>query len=368
MQIPFLDLNAQYESIKQEINTAIEKVIHKSAYIGGEFVKSFNDEFAGFLHVKHAIGVGNGTDAITIALKALGISKGDEVIIPANSFIATAEAVSNAGAEVVFADCDPQIYTIDVTKLEAYINNRTKCIIPVHLYGQPAEMDEIMRIAHKYNLYVVEDSAQAHGATYHGKEVGTIGDIGTFSFYPGKNLGAYGDGGAIVTNDYDIAVFCTKYANHGRLDKYNHEFEGVNSRLDGLQAAILSVKLKHLIPWNIRRRQIAEFYAQELGSIQLITIPGKILSTESVYHLFVIRVKDRTKLVSHLSEKGIQTGIHYPIGLPFLRAYKYKNHKPEDFPVTWQYQNEILSIPIFPEMSDKMVEKVVDKICEFYVI
>jgi dTDP-4-amino-4,6-dideoxygalactose transaminase len=253
MDIPFVDLKSQYMGIKDEIDAVISQVISKSAFIGGAYVHSFETAYAAFCNVKHCIGVGNGTDALFITLKALGIGPGDEIITAANSFIATSEAITMAGAKVVFVDINPQTYNIDTSQIERKITKKTKAIIPVHLYGQPANMDPILDIAEKYNLSVVEDAAQAHGALYKGRAIGSIGDMACFSFYPGKNLGAYGDGGAITTNNDEFALKARMIANHGRIDKYDHEIEGVNSRLDGLQAAILMVKLQHLIQWTENR-------------------------------------------------------------------------------------------------------------------
>jgi dTDP-4-amino-4,6-dideoxygalactose transaminase len=366
MKIPFVDLKLQYQSVKSEMDKTISGIIDNTAFIGGKALSDFNDNFAKFIDSNHAIGVGNGTDAIIIALKALAISTGDEVIVPANSFIATSEAVTAAGGKVVFVDCHPDTYTIDTSKIEDKVTNRTKVIIPVHLYGQPADMGPILKIAEKYNLKVLEDSAQAHGAKYRNRNIGTIGDIATFSFYPGKNLGAYGDGGAIVTNNDNLARLCKMYANHGRIDKYNHEFEGINSRLDGLQAAVLNVKLKYIDTWNEQRRNVASLYRKNLSGIENILLPTELGNTLPVYHLFVIRTKKRDELQQYLKESGISTGVHYPIGLPFLNAYKYLNHKPEDFPITYQYQYEILSLPIFPEMTEAMVEYVSQKIKNFF--
>ena len=362
MKIPFVDLKSQYQSIKSEMDEAISDIIDNTAFIGGKALSDFNDNFARYIGSNNAIGVGNGTDAIIIALKALGISTGDEVIVPANSFIATSEAVTAASGKVVFVDYHPDTYSIDISKIEEKVTNKTKVIIPVHLYGQPADMDPILKIAEKYNLKVLEDSAQAHGARYNNRKIGTFGDIATFSFYPGKNLGAYGDGGAIVTNNDKLADLCKMYANHGRIDKYNHEFEGINSRLDGLQAAVLNVKLKYIDNWNEQRREVASWYKKYLSSTENIILPIELENTLPVYHLFVIRTKKRNELQQYLKENGISTGVHYPIGLPFLNAYKYLNHKPEDFPVTYQYQNEILSLPIYPEMTEEMVKYVSEKI------
>ena len=365
-KVDFLDLKSQYLSMHNEMDQAIDNIITNTAFMGGKALKEFNKNFAEFIGAKHAIGVGNGTDALEIALTALGVKAGDEVIVPANSFISTSEAATAVGGKVVFVDCIDEFYSIDISKIEEKITAKTKVIIPVHLYGQSADMSAILKIAKKHNLKILEDSAQAHGAVYKGKNIGTIGDIATFSFYPGKNLGAYGDGGAIVTNDDELAKKCIMIANHGRIDKYNHEFEGRNSRLDGLQAAILNVKLKHLKKWNEGRRRVANLYQKGLSKINEITLPKQIDDSIGVYHLFVIQVDDREKLSKFLKENGISTGIHYPIGLPFLEAYKYMNHSKDDFPITYKNQTRILSLPIYDEMTDNMVEYVIKKIVEFY--
>lgn len=354
MKIPLVDLKAQYLSIKSEIDQAIKNVINDTAFVKGKYVKKFEEEFAEYCGAEFCVGVGNGTDALFVVMKALGIEQGDEVITAANSFIATAEAISATGAKPVFVDCHSDYYVIDVTKIEEKISNRTKAIIPVHLYGQPANMDKINEVANKHNLYVVEDAAQAHGALYKGKKVGTFGDAASFSFYPGKNLGAYGDAGAIVTNNSELATKCRMLADHGRIGKYNHEFEGYNSRLDGLQAAILSAKLKYIDEWNEKRRAVAHKYNGLLKSA-LVVIPSEVPDTKSVYHLYIIRTEQRDKLRQYLEAQGISTGIHYPVGLPFLTAYQYLQHKPEDFPVTYKYQNEVLSLPVFPELDGESI-------------
>lgn len=358
MKVPFVDLKMQYENIKGEIDEAISNVINESSFIGGRHLKSFEQNFAGYIGSKHCIGVGNGTDALFIALKSFGVGKGDEVITVANSFIATSEAITMIGARVVFVDCNEKTYNIDVNKLENAITNKTRAIIPVHLYGQPAEMEKILEIAKNYNLFVIEDAAQAHGAKYKGKKVGTIGDCACFSFFPGKNLGAYGDAGALVTNDDELSRKARMFANHGRTEKYNHEFEGVNSRLDGLQAAILDVKLKHIERWTERRRAIAKIYDKELKDI--VVTPYIMPDVRHVYHLYVIRVKNRESIISYLKEKGISIGIHYPVPLPFLKAYNYLGHKSEDFPVCYSLKDEILSLPIHGDMNDEQVEYVIN--------
>lgn len=367
--IPIVDLDAQYRSIKNEIDAAIASVVERSAYIGGTFVEQFEADFGKAVGAKHCVGVGNGTDALFIALKALGIGAGDEVIVPANSFIATAEVVTAVGANVVFADVREDDYCIDPKDVEKKVTQRTKAVIPVHLYGQPAPMDEIMAIAHNHNLFVIEDAAQAHLATYKGRKVGSIGTVACFSFYPGKNLGAYGDGGAIVTNDEAIASRCRMFANHGRAkgEKYDHEIEGYNSRLDGIQAAVLSMKLKHLSNWTAQRRNVAKKYTEMLCGIPELTLPKNFPDRECVYHLYVIRCKKRDALRRHLKEKGVEAGVHYPIGLPFLGAYKRLGHTEKDFPNTARLQREILSLPIYPELSETDQEYISASVRGFYL-
>ncbi len=352
MNIPFVDLQIQYQGIKKEIDVVIADVIARSAFIGGSYVQSFEKDFAEFCNVKHCIGVGNGTDAIFITLKALGIGAGDEVITVANSFIATSEAISLTGAKVVFVDINPTTYNIDVKKIEAKVTPRTRAIIPVHLYGQPADMDPILEIAKKHNLKVIEDAAQAHGAVYKGRVIGSIGDAACFSFYPGKNLGAYGDAGAIVTNDDSLESKIRIFANHGRIDKYDHSMEGVNSRLDGLQAAILGVKLRHLPKWSEQRRKNAYLYNEQLTGAGLIT-PVEMSGVSAVYHLYVVRVKKelRKGLQDHLQSQGVATGIHYPIALPNLKAYAYLKHNGQDFPEATCISQEIVSLPMYPELA-----------------
>jgi dTDP-4-amino-4,6-dideoxygalactose transaminase len=365
MKISLVDLKSQYATIKAEIDAAIAAVIGSSAFIGGRYVQAFEEEFADFCKVRHCVGVGNGTDALFIALKALGIGDGDEVVTVANSFIATSEAITVTGAQVVFVDIDPKTYNMAVDQLEAKITAKTKAIIPVHLYGQPADMDPILAIAKKHHLKIVEDAAQAHGAAYKGRRIGSIGDVACFSFYPGKNLGAYGDAGAIVTHDDDVAARARVYANHGRCDKYNHDIEGINSRLDGLQAAILRVKLRHLPAWSEQRRQHAYLYNDYLQQMNLIT-PAEIDDVDAVYHLYVARVDpfERQKFQEHLGSKGIATGIHYPIALPNLKAYAYLNHTEDDFPEATKAAREIVSLPMYPELQQEQIRYIADAIEE----
>jgi dTDP-4-amino-4,6-dideoxygalactose transaminase len=377
MNIPLVDLKRQYDSIKEEIDSAMSEVISKSAFVGGPFVESFERSFASFCGAKHCIGVGNGTDALFIALKCLGVGEGDEVIVPANSFIATAEAVTMTGAKVVFVDINPKTYNIDVNKLEDCVKsrcalcsmrsaNRLKAIIPVHLYGQPADMDPILSVGKKYDLKVIEDAAQAHGAIYKGRRIGSIGDVACFSFYPGKNLGAYGDGGSIVTDNHELAVKMRMFANHGRMDKYDHELEGVNSRLDGLQGAILGVKLKHLPGWLQKRRRNAHLYNELLKETDLMT-PVEISDVKAVYHLYVVRTRKelRHKLQNYLRSKGIATGIHYPIALPNLKAYSRLKHTENDFPEATKASQEVLSLPMFAELEEEEIAYIAQEIRNF---
>lgn len=360
MIIPLIDLKAQNLSIIGEINSAISSVINDSAFIGGKYVKSFEDNFSKLQDVRYTLGVGNGTDALSIALFALGIKEGDEVITVANSFIATSESISTLGAKVVFVDCDDISYTIDVCKIEENVTSKTKAIIPVHLYGQPSDMDEVLKIANKYNLHVIEDCAQAVLAEYKGRKTGTFGDLATFSFYPGKNLGALGDAGAVVTDSEDSFRKIQMYANHGSYSKYDHEFEGINSRLDGIQAAVLDVKLKYIEKWTNERRRIARIYNKLLSGSDRIILPKEMSYSKHVFHLYVIRVPERDKICDHMRSKGIEVGIHYPCALPNSKAYGYLDHKPSDFPNASKFSKEVLSLPIYPEISESQIEYIVD--------
>jgi dTDP-4-amino-4,6-dideoxygalactose transaminase len=361
MKVPFVDLKAQYESIRHEIHQAIDMVINDSAFVGGKYVKRFEEEFAQVCRAKYCVGVGNGTDALYIALRALGIGKGDEVITAANSFIATSEAITMTGARVVFVDCDPKTYDIDLERVASAVTAQTKAILPVHLYGQPADMPTLKKMADQNGLFLLEDAAQAHGAEINGEAIGSFGHLACFSFYPAKNLGAYGDAGAVVTNNEVLAATCRKISDHGRLEKYDHEFEGINSRLDGIQAAILCAKLKHLEEWTERRRAIAALYEKLLKDSEVIT-PKEREGGYHVYHLYVVRVKKRDAVRAALLDEGIQTGIHYPIALPNLLAYKYLRHDPKDFPIATQLSKEILSLPIYPELESSQVEYVSNRL------
>lgn len=366
MQVPFVDLKKQYFSLKSEIDAAVFSVLENASFIGGEEVKNFEKNFAAACGVKHCIGVGNGTDALYIIMKTLGIKAGDEVITVANSWISTSETVSQCGAKPVFIDIEPDYYSIDVTKIEEKINTKTKAIVPVHLYGQMAEIDKISALCKKYNLLLIEDCAQSHLAEYKGKKAGTTGIIAAFSFYPGKNLGACGDAGAVVTNDDALANKMRLFANHGALEKHKHIMEGINSRLDSLQAAILNVKLRHLEKWNGQRLKNALLYNQLLSDIPEISVPKIRQEAKHVFHLYVIRTQKREALIKYLSQAGIQTQIHYPTILPLLRAYEYLNHNSSDFLVAASYQNSILSLPMFPELSEEQINYVADKIRTFY--
>jgi len=364
--IKFLDLNAQYQSIKSEIDQVISNVIHDSAFIGGKYVTKFEEEFAAYQHAAYCVGVGNGTDALEIAIEALNMPKGSEIIVPGNSFIASAEAVTRSGYKVVFCDARVDDYTIDIDDLKSRITSKTVAIIAVHLYGHPCDMDVLLDISREHGLRIIEDCAQAHGAEYKGKRVGSIGDIGCFSFYPGKNLGAYGDGGAIVTNDAQLANKCRMIANHGRIAKYDHEFEGRNSRLDGLQAAVLSVKLKYLEQWTNQRIKVADIYLDILSDLQHITLPVRKGWARQVYHLFVIRTPQRDLVKSRLAESRIQSGIHYPVALPKLGAYRYCMQAMEAMQVN-QMDGELLSLPIGEHIADPhtVAERVRDVLREF---
>ena len=366
MNIPFVDLKAQYNSIKPEIDQAMADILTKTAFIGGPAVTSFEEKFAAYCESEFCVGVGNGTDAIFIALKAMGIGAGDEVITVANSFIATSEAITATGARVVFVDINPRTYNIATDQIEARITSRTRAIIPVHLFGQPVDMDPVVALARKHGLKILEDAAQAHGAVYKGRKVGSMGDVACFSFYPGKNLGAYGDAGAIVTKNEKLALKARMIANHGRTEKYNHELEGVNSRMDGLQGAILGVKLNHLNDWTESRRRNAYLYNDYLKGTGLVT-PGEIEEVKAVYHLYVVRVDSdkREDFQAYLKSKGIATGIHYPIALPNLTAYKYLGHTEKDFPEASKASVEIVSLPMFPELREEQIAYVAEQVKGF---
>jgi dTDP-4-amino-4,6-dideoxygalactose transaminase len=365
MKVPFVDLHAQYISIKPAIDAAIAEVIAESAFIRGPQVDAFEQAWSDTLGMKHCVSCANGTDALYIAMKGLGLKPGDEVITTAHSWISTSETITQGGGRVVFCDTEDETFTIDTRLIESKITSRTVGIIPVHLYGQAADMNPIMAIAQKHNLWVIEDCAQAHLASYQGKLVGTFGNAATFSFYPGKNLGAYGDAGCIVTNDSRLADWMAAYARHG--GKGEHVMEGVNSRLDGLQAAILRVKLPYLQAWTEARRRVAARYDNLLSSIEGLVTPKVAPDREHAYHLYVIRTDGRDALRKYLTEAGISTVLSYPKALPFYPAYAYLEHSPEDFPVAHANQSRILSLPIYPEMGDEKISYVADCITKFFL-
>ena len=362
MKVPFLDLKAQYASIKDEIDDAIAQVIDSCAFAGGPFVEKFEQEFAGFCGSKHAVGVGSGTEALWISLLALGIGRGDEVITVPNTFIATAEAISLCGAQPVLVDIDEKSYNMDVSQIETAITERTRAIIPVHLFGQMADMDPIMEIAKRHGLFVIEDACQAHGAEYRGKKAGTIGDAGCFSFYPGKNLGAYGDAGALITNNSELAQKARTLRDHGQIKKYHHDVIGWNSRMDGLQGAVLSVKLEHLTRWNESRRNNAKLYTELLSETGQVITPIETDYAKHVYHVYAIRVKNRDKLITKLSENGINAAIHYPIPVHLQAAYHDLPTNNGGFPKAEMCASEFVSLPMFPELSHAQIMYVTEVI------
>ena len=368
MRVPFLDLKAQYVSIRTEIDGAIQSVIDETAFVRGRFVRDFERQFAEAHNVRHCVGVANGTDALAVALYAAGIGKGDEVITAANSWIGSAEAATMVGADSVLIDVEPDYFNLNPDLLEAAITSRTRVIMPVHLYGQPAAMNEITAIAAAHDLIVIEDAAQAHLAEIDGKKVGSFGQSATFSFYPGKNLGAYGDAGCVTTDDDDLALRMRMYANHGSSveDKHDHPFEGVNSRLDGIQAAVLSAKLPHLERWNKERRAKAALYSELLEGVGDIVTPKTRSDATHAFHVYCIRASARDSLQRRLADQGVGTSVHYPIAIPFLGAFAHRGYTRDDFPVAAQYQNEILSLPIYPELSETSIEYVVASIEGFF--
>jgi dTDP-4-amino-4,6-dideoxygalactose transaminase len=364
MKIPFVDLHAQYLTIKHEIDKAIAEVIAQSAYIRGPHVDAFEDAWAKTVGVKRCVSCANGTDAIYIALRGLGLKRGDEVITSAHSWISTSETITQAGGQVVFCDTDEETFTIDPLEIERKITPATAGIVPVHLYGQPADMGAIMAIARKHHLWVIEDCAQAHLASYNGQSVGTFGNVATFSFYPGKNLGAYGDAGCLVTNDDRLADGMATFARHG--GKGDHIMEGINSRMDGLQAAILNVKLPHLPAWTAARRRVAAYYNELLEGVGDVITPMVESDRDHVYHLYVVRTENRDALREHLSEAGISTVVNYSKALPFYPAYAYLGHAPKDFPAAYFNQSRILSLPIYPEMPEETIRHVAKTISHFW--
>jgi dTDP-4-amino-4,6-dideoxygalactose transaminase len=355
-RIPYLNLKKQYEDIKEEINSAIFSVIEKCAYAGGEFVEEFENEFAKFCNCKYAVGVGSGTEAIWLSLIALGVGQCDEVITVPNTFFATIEAINHSGAKTVFVDIEEETYNIDINKLESAITEKTKAIIPVHLYGQMTNMEAVMAIAKRNNLFVIEDACQAHGSEFNGKMPGYYGDCACFSFYPGKNLGAYGDAGAVVTNDYELAKMISVLREHGQTHKYLHNHYGWNCRMDGLQGAILNVKLRHLNKWIDMRRENAMTYNKLLKHNKFIKIPFEDQHMKHVYHIYAIRTKPRDELQKALSWQGIETGIHYPVPIHLQKAYRQNNQDVHELPVSEKCANELLSLPMYPELEYQQIE------------
>jgi len=375
MKVPFLDLKAQYATIKKEVDPAIHEILDNTAFILGKSVLQFEKEFANAHYVKHCIGTSSGTDANHLVLWALGIGPGDEVIIPANTFIATAWGATLCGAKPVFVDCHPDSYNIDPTKVEAAITKKTKAIVAVHLYGQAADMDALNVIVKKHNLILVEDAAQAHLAEYKGKRIGGLSKATSFSFYPGKNLGAYGEAGAVVTNDEQLAKLFVQLREHGQSEKYHHENFGHNYRMEGIQGAVLGVKLKHLENWTDGRRNVAAKYKMLLGDLKQISLPVELPDHKHVYHLYVIRVngesietreETRNKLQSFLSDNDIASGLHYPVPLHLQKCFSHLGYKKGDFPVTEDLARTGLSLPMFPELTDEQIEYVASKIKEFF--
>ena len=359
----FIDLHQQYLSIKDQIDSAINAVIAKSSFIGGEQVRDFEHNYASLLGVKHCVSCGNGTDALYLALRTMGLQQDDEVITTAHSWISTSETITQAGGKVVFCDTEADYFCIDPDAIEQHITSQTKGIVVVHLYGQPANMKRIMEIANRHNLWVIEDCAQAHLAQYDGQYVGTFGDIATFSFYPGKNLGAMGDAGCLITNRDEYADYAKLLARHG--GKNVHQIEGINSRMDGLQAAILNVKLPHLREWTKLRRQHATHYDTLLSDTPHLTCPSVRKECQHAYHLYVIRVTDRQQLREHLKSHSIPTLINYPKALPFYPAYARLSHTPEDFPIAYGHAKQILSLPLYPELPAEDLVQVAEAAADF---
>lgn len=356
--IPLVDLRAQYRAIGSQIDAAIERVLASSSFILGHEVQEFEERFAAYCGARYAIGVASGTAALHLPLLACGVGSGHEVITSPHTFAATAEAICHTGARPIFVDIDPDTYNLDPTQVEAAITPQTRAIVPVHLYGQPADMDKLAEIAGRHGLKVVEDAAQAHGAEYKGRRVGALGDAACFSFYPGKNLGAYGDGGMIVTDDPQIAEHVRMLRNHGRRGKYEHVVVGYGERLDALQAAILAVKLRHLDDWNDRRRQAASRY-RELLAGDSVRVPREMSGVRHVYHLFVVRVGDRDAELARLKEAGISAGVHYPIPLHLQPAFAWLGYREGDFPGAEQAAREVISLPIYPEITAEQIDSVV---------
>jgi len=376
MKVPFLDLKAQYNSIKDEVLPEIHNVLDNTAYVMGKPVFNFEENFAKEHNAKHCVALSSGTDGNHVALWALGIGPDDEIIIPANTFIATAWGATLCGATPVFVDCHPDSYNIDPSKVEAAITPKTKAIVAVHLYGQPADMDPLAEIAKKHNIYLLEDAAQSHFAEYKGKRIGALSDVASYSFYPGKNLGAYGEGGAITTNNDELATIAKMIRDHGGKEKYNHEIYGHNYRMEGIQGAVLNVKLKYLNDWTNGRRRAAAKYNELLSGLDSIILPKEMDYAKHVYHLFVIQVNGadslekntelRDKLKDHLTENKIAVGLHYPIPLHLQKCFNHLGYKQGDFPITEKLASTGLSLPMYPELTNEQIEYVSQKIKDFF--
>lgn len=365
MKIKFVDLNAQYISIKNEVDIAIQNVISESSFIKGKHVASFENNFKKLFGVSNCISVANGTDSLFIIMKMLGIGKGDEVITSAYSWISSSGTISLTGAKPIFIDIEKDYFTIDPNLIESKINANTKAIMVVHIHGQACDMDKICKISEKYNLPIIEDCAQAHLAEYNGKLVGTFGIAASFSFFPGKNLGAYGDAGGIITNDIDLAKKCRMFANNGQLIKHHHEIEGINSRMDGLQAAILNVKLKYIREWTNLRRKNAKYFCELLKNVKQIKIPKIRNNTYHSFHLFVVKAKKRDLLKQYLEKNNISVAIHYPKALPNVQCYK-SSLSNEKFAISSQNEKEILSLPLYPELKKSQMKYIAQTIINFY--
>lgn len=363
MNIPLVDLKAQYAAIKPEVNLAIHRILENTSFILGQEVVQFEDAFADYIGAQGAVGVASGTGALHLALLACGVGPGDEVITTAHTFFATAEAISQTGARPVFVDIDPKTYNLDPALVENAVSERTKAIVPVHLYGQPADMASLMAIAQRHNLWVIEDAAQAHGAEFRGQRVGAIGHLGCFSFYPGKNLGAYGDGGIVVGNDLDLLGKVRRLRNHGRISKYEHLEVGWGERLDALHAAVLGVKLQYIEEWTELRRAHARSYTELLADAGVVT-PFVAADVRHVFHLYVIRVARRDEVLAYLREKGIGAGIHYPIPLHQQPAYRGTDIGHVSLPVTEQVAQEVLSLPMYPELREDQIAYIVEAVQE----
>ncbi|MDQ3172193.1 MAG: DegT/DnrJ/EryC1/StrS family aminotransferase [Acidobacteriota bacterium] len=362
--IPFVDLKAQYVSIKDEIDAAIAEVLESCQFVSGEKVAAFESDFARYCQTRYALGVNSGTSALHLALLAAGVKPGDEVITVSYTFVASVAAIRYTGARAVLVDIDPRSCTMDPARLETAITPHTKAIMPVHLYGSCADMDPILEIARRHELIVIEDAAQAHGAEYKGKRAGSIGDLACFSFYPGKNLGAYGEGGAVVTNNKEYAEVIRRLRDHGQTQKYHHDMVGYNYRMEGIQGAVLGMKLRHLDDWNAARRRHAENYRESLGNSGLRLLE-EMAYTRSVYHIFPVFAPQRDNLVEHLKARGISTGIHYPIPVHLQSGYRDLGYKVGDFPHSEQASNEVLSLPIYAELSSEAVREISGSIRQF---